>query len=619
MVFGWWRLILVLLLAASGLFGMQAIQDTLLVGLPESQFAAPSPASEKPVVVELTRWGPSAIALSEPATRVRWTEDRLAVCGKMLLDGQQVSFKALHDGLVKKLGSPAPGSERKIEESKQRLSECSVLIRCDRGRSFDYVMGVIRICMSPKVAVSKIQLAVAGEEGPVICFGLRKELGVPGSKESELPFVTVHLDQALRELDNRPIRERVTLYRMGSDGPETSNRHRTLLRVGERLAKFQAVNADGKVRLAVGPGVSWRRVVGVHDVIRAKGFEAPLLVGFPKVDLKAAESFQRKVRKEAENRRPAKPKRPRRSFKGTDHPVLDGALEWLGKAQKKRGFWTTGAGDEKGAVSATALALLAFAGEGTTHRVGSGRGLVRGALSWLKSQQRIDGGFSPDPSQHALATLAFCEIYRLTKSPVVKGTAQKGLGQLQVLWRERQDHDVYVNADAEFFAWSLLAFRSARTARLSVSDSVNSLLGKKLEALADAETGKVAGDKRFLMTTVVLLSQLYGDSETQRNTARTKASELLGARLPSKQRKADMHHWLFGTILAYNVGGELWRRWHATTEDMILNTQNDESLLRGSWDPKGRSVAPHDRATATALAAICLEIGYGFGLVVGVR
>lgn len=116
-------------------------------------------------------------------------------------------------------------------------------------------------------------------------------------------------------------------------------------------------------------------------------------------------------------------------------------LDWLARQQRVDGDMR--AAPSRSAAGATGLALLAFLGAGNTVAVGQHRETVRAATKFLMAYQDPgSGAFVPDLSapgalqDHVLATLAMTETYGLSKWPVLRESAQRGVGALVAAQRE---------------------------------------------------------------------------------------------------------------------------------------------------------------------------------------
>ena len=113
-------------------------------------------------------------------------------------------------------------------------------------------------------------------------------------------------------------------------------------------------------------------------------------------------------------------------------------LEWLKRNQQSDGMWSLSGDYTDGAptenrIAATAMALLAFQGHGSTHQDGPYKEIVAKAWNALLEKQDADGNFFATGGHHhrlythAMATMALCELYRKTNDSSFTAPAQKAL------------------------------------------------------------------------------------------------------------------------------------------------------------------------------------------------
>jgi hypothetical protein len=179
----------------------------------------------------------------------------------------------------------------------------------------------------------------------------------------------------------------------------------------------------------------------------------------------------------------------------TEGSVKSG-LDWLARQQLANGSWSmkgpySTAADIENNEAATAMALLAFQGQGHTHN-GNGpyQKNVEGGIKHLLKVQDADGNFYSGNNNMAWfytqgqCTIVVCEAYGLTKDSKLRDAAERAVkfcieGQHSLGgWRygPRQESDTSVTG------WIVMALQSARMAGLEVPketlDKVNSYLDK---------------------------------------------------------------------------------------------------------------------------------------------
>src|SRR5262245_24149783 len=128
----------------------------------------------------------------------------------------------------------------------------------------------------------------------------------------------------------------------------------------------------------------------------------------------------------------------------TTQASVQRALEWLKRNQRASGFWTLNGpfpdgGETENRVAATAMALLAFQGDGYTPLANADsehdyRPTLKKAWDALLKLQTTDGQFvEPSAPQyhmlytHAQATIALCELYGMTQDSTYRSAAQKAV------------------------------------------------------------------------------------------------------------------------------------------------------------------------------------------------
>jgi len=172
---------------------------------------------------------------------------------------------------------------------------------------------------------------------------------------------------------------------------------------------------------------------------------------------------------------------------GTESAVT-AALRWLHFHQDKNGQWDQdgfqkncdtrksaacdGQGTSQYDVANSSLALLAFLGNGHTHRVGLFKKTVKRGLDWLVGQQQGDGSLGPRLAEswiynHAIGTMALCEAYAVTRDYRLKGPAQKAVDFIRTAqnpglgWKYEPQNG---RNDTSVTGWMVLALKAAKTA-----------------------------------------------------------------------------------------------------------------------------------------------------------
>jgi hypothetical protein len=329
------------------------------------------------------------------------------------------------------------------------------------------------------------------------------------------------------------------------------------------------------------------------------------------------------------------------------------ALDWLARHQSSDGRWDcdgfsaqcktsrcSGPGEATHDPGVTGLALLAFLGRGDTHQSGQFKETVKSGLRYLRNVQDTEGCFGPRTSQqfqydHSIATLAMVEAYGMTQSAHLRDTAQRGVDFIHqtrnpyLAWRYGiRDGD----NDTSVTGWMVMALKSAKLAELTVEESTFRDAVVWVDKMTEPEFGKVgyqqrggpvartvAMQSRFpaehseAMTSVGVLCRIFAGEDPATSDPVKKGLALLSKKLPRWDADAgtiDMYYWYYGTLAAFQGGGDAWKKWNGAMKAAIADTQRREPdrCEHGSWDPEDPWAPEGGRVYSTALMALCLEV-----------
>jgi len=351
----------------------------------------------------------------------------------------------------------------------------------------------------------------------------------------------------------------------------------------------------------------------------------------------------------------------RRNYKTTGRTYPDSveaALDWLARHQERSGGWRADAFGEHcrknkcdgpGMLSfntgLSALALLAFLGEGETH-LGPKRGeAVRRGIEYLLDFQDKEGCVGPRTVphfvyNHALGALALCEAYAMTGSPDLKGPAQNALNFSEacrnpyMAWRygvRPQDNDTSVTG------WMILAPWVGKEAGLEVAPELFEGAKTWFDKVTEPEYGRAGytargngpsyykdagdpkrwpGDMTEGGTAQAILTRILCGADREDEYVK-KGADLCLKTLPVYDEEAgtiDYCYWFFGTQALFQVGGVHWQKWQeAEGKAIVDNQRRDKSDDRyGSWDPVDRWSFAGGRVYATAVNALTLQTPYRY-------
>ncbi|MCP5070766.1 MAG: terpene cyclase/mutase family protein [bacterium] len=316
-------------------------------------------------------------------------------------------------------------------------------------------------------------------------------------------------------------------------------------------------------------------------------------------------------------------------------------------------------------IGATALALCAYQSAGYTHR---GRHpyqkTVANGLRFLKKQQRENGRFGAAEASdllynHALATLAILQAYELAGGRFDGDAVRQGVAFLRHARTPGGAWGYGVRPpmnDTSISAWATLALHGARRI-----DKEHLKRGKPpmfeipthelreartwLDGVTESATGRVGyegrggpsyrprdRDTRFpaartaAMTSAGTAMRYMLTEKPTRDPVFVKSVARVVEHLPNLDPRvggADYIHFFFGTMVCFEAGGDAWKRWRQSLEDVILPAQRRKEGSfcehRGSWDPIGVWGPEGGRVVTTALATMILEHFYRYSHMLSVR
>lgn len=313
----------------------------------------------------------------------------------------------------------------------------------------------------------------------------------------------------------------------------------------------------------------------------------------------------------------------------TTQDAVHRALEWLKRNQRSDGSWDlrgsyADTGSSENAAAATAMALLAFQGDGSTHTAGEYRQVVKKGWDALLKMQSREGQFkspgAPANHQlytHALATIAVCELYGMSGDSVVRGPAEKAIQYCvknqapEGGWRyfPREDSDTSVSG------WFSMALQSARMAKLEVPTETLEKLSRYLDAAqindGAAYAYRPGAGATLAMTAEGLLCREY--LGWGRNDPRLVAgvNNLADNPIKLSDYQLDPYYWYYATQVLHHFGGEPWKRWNEIMRQLVPETQVKKGAESGSWDPMNCKFGSEGgRLYVTCLHTYMLEVYY---------
>lgn len=324
--------------------------------------------------------------------------------------------------------------------------------------------------------------------------------------------------------------------------------------------------------------------------------------------------------------------------------AVQAGLAWIARHQRTDGGWSLDVSNEchddgcpdaiaaESDTAATGLALLPLLGAGHSHtEPGIYQGTIKSGLDWLTSHQMesgelyTGGGFNYRMYSHAIATLALCEAYGVSKDERLRPYAQRAVDFIM----ESQDPNTggwrYFPGqagDTSVFGWMMFALRSARLAGLHLSKEVLTNCRLYLDrAVAGAKKALYAYQPgqgpTFSMTAEALLCRQYLGWGREHPSLQYGVGQVIADLDKNAQFDRNIYYWYYATQLLHNMQGKLWKRWNPKIRDTLVAMQvKGKGCDRGSWhhslpapDRWGRRVG---RLYVTTMSILTLEVYYRY-------
>jgi len=298
--------------------------------------------------------------------------------------------------------------------------------------------------------------------------------------------------------------------------------------------------------------------------------------------------------------------------------VIHGALNYLAGQQGSNGAWTQRPGSAQYPVAMTGYALMAFLSTGNLPDEGEyGRNVTAG-MEYLLNDIGPDGIFR-DANQgkymynHGIATVALCELYGETGSPVLRQRIEQLVGVIvngqsaMGGWRYKPGAK---DADISVTVLQVAALRAAKNAGLAVPqgtiDRAVAFIGQCYKQDSGGFAYKPGGAPGFARTAAAIYSLQvcgrYNDPEVG------KGSDYLFA---NDDENAEW--WAYGCYYAapaeYMIGGDNWGRWYGLMKTVLLG-----SVVRSGelcyWDEKRSQKLGPNYETAVFVTVLAMPYHY---------
>jgi hypothetical protein len=320
------------------------------------------------------------------------------------------------------------------------------------------------------------------------------------------------------------------------------------------------------------------------------------------------------------------------------------ALAWLRGSAPQQGLWQP-EGAASRDVRATGLALLALSGLGDTPVDGDSRTAMK--LTMMALTERVDAvtGELLDADRrpvsledHALGTLALCEIWHAMKAPMLRKKADVVTARLvegalvDGAFRTRGDGaDGADVLELDRLAWTVHALAEAQDLDLAVDPLVFERALKELDAFTDARAGRIDVDParsftddderaRVLArdTAVALYARVRALTAPERETrpALAEVAALDVERAIPRGRfddGVDPAFCLFGTLVDGYAGWPHGRAWWRAVDEVPARRRVREGGDEGSFEPRSAEQPSAGRVEATAMILLWIEAAFERG------
>ncbi|MCE9561197.1 MAG: terpene cyclase/mutase family protein [Planctomycetes bacterium] len=352
-------------------------------------------------------------------------------------------------------------------------------------------------------------------------------------------------------------------------------------------------------------------------------------------------------------------------------------LMWLARQQHEDGGWAFDVGDKNERIAATGMALLPFLGVGKTH-VGSvvyrsvpkhdvelracctlmpqsaeelvehwAKGVhqrtIQSGLDYLLDRCPLSGSdagrMSGNPYAHAIATLALCEAYALTKDKTLLPYAQAAIDHIVKTQAPNGSwgYAPSINGDITIVGWHVQAIQAARLSKDIVVPE--STLKKTVEFLNHVSAGSRKAMYGYsdnsdaapgtTQTAVGLLCRYYVDGWGPDTAGMAEGVTGLMKRLPVKSSASPDVYFLYhaSQVVRFYEGDE-WKTWNEGYKrpdgirkdgmrDWLVSLQlkKDGSAKYGSFDPDAFWIGRNcGRLGTTTMSLLTLETAYRYPL-----
>ncbi len=385
------------------------------------------------------------------------------------------------------------------------------------------------------------------------------------------------------------------------------------------------IASDAQPTLQIEPGELSQKSETLSDSIRLSGSDGNVSgTAFVSSSLEGRTPKNRAVTGERNGATPA------------SEAAVEAALAYLARHQRNNGSWTVrfedgpcqgecdhgGMDKDPHEIAATGLALLCFMGAGHTMHTGEYSDHVSRGIYFLIQSLKIQSGrgtwltsvAKSEMYEHGIATLAICEALQMTADDSLQESCQSAINHIIYAQHTDGGWDYHPKSpgDLSIVGWQVLALKSAVGAKLNVNAETVRGIDRFLRQHSKGEFMFVYrhGLKPTAsMTAIGTLMRIFrGSAKTDPTILR--AIEYLAKEGPSPK---DVYYNYYGTQVIFQVGGKQWKDWNTKMREYLINSQEKNGHMAGSWwfpgDPSNQTGG---RFYVTTMACLTLEVYYRY-------
>ncbi len=311
--------------------------------------------------------------------------------------------------------------------------------------------------------------------------------------------------------------------------------------------------------------------------------------------------------------------------------AVEEGLRWLSLHQYENGAWKFNhrkapqcdgrcrtPGSHGSTTGATGLAIMAFIGAGYTHQEGPYQKQVGRALEYLVSRIR-ESRYGGDLSEgtmyaHAIATIALCESYAMTKDQKLLGPAKLSV-QYIISAQSKGGGWRYVpgqTGDITVTTWQIQALKSAEMAGIEVPKETWTKTRAFLDSMQNPSGFfgyEKPEDGNSTCTAIGMLARMYTGWHREHDMFAP------GHSLVKKSgvSKSNLYHNYYATQALFHYNHpKSWPEWNQQMRDYLVETQDQKGHQKGSWYFRNKYGDEGGRHFNTCMAIMILEVYYRY-------